>query len=228
MTGTRLLLLAGLGPALYVVAMLVDSVTRPGYDPLHHFGSELATGDRGWLMITNFVVAGALTLCFAVGLRRVLRPGRSAVAAPVLVGLFGLGLVVAGAFVADPKPGYPPGGTGTAEPTLHSLVHDANLFPTWIAMTAAVLAVARRAAADEERAWTWYSIGTAVVATGTLLVAVALYDADTRTGAYHGLWQRISIAVGFGYFGILAVRLARRRRAQARETSTNTSASQTA
>ncbi|MCO1655988.1 DUF998 domain-containing protein [Pseudonocardia humida] len=228
MTRTRLLLLAGLGPALFVVVLLLDSATRPGYDPLHHFGSELANGDRGWLMIANFVVAGTLTICFAVGLRRVLRSGRSAVAAPVLVGLFGLGLVLAGVFVADPKPGYPPGSTGTAEPTLQSLVHDGNLFPTWIVMTAAMLAIAARSAADRERAWMWYSIVTAVVAMGTLLVAAGLYDADTQTGSYHGLWQRISIAVGFGYFGVLAVRLLGRRRPQTRVSSTNTSASHTA
>lgn len=35
-------------------------------------------------------------------------------------------------------------------------------------------------------------------------------DADTQTGAYHGLWQRISITVGFGYFGVLAIGLLRR------------------
>ncbi len=209
-TRTKLLLLAGLGPALFVVVLLLDSLTRPGYDPLNHFGSELANGDRGWLMITNFITAGTLTICFAVGLRGVLRPGRGAVAAPVLAGLFGLGLVVAGVFTADPKPGYPPGSTGTANPTLHSLIHDGNLFPTWTVMTAAMLVFAARFAADKQRGWMWYSIASAVVAMTTLLVAVAQFDADTQTGSYHGLWQRISITIGFGYFSVLATHLFRR------------------
>lgn len=160
-------------------------------------------------MITNFVIAGTLTICFAFGLRGVLRPGRGAVAAPVLVGLFGLGLVVAGVFAADPKPGYPPGSTGTATPTLHSLIHDANLFPTWTVMTAAMLVLAARFAADRERTWMWYSVASAVLAMTTLLVAVAQYDADTQTGSYHGLWQRISITIGFSYFSVLATRLRR-------------------
>ncbi|MGI5204829.1 DUF998 domain-containing protein [Spirillospora sp. CA-108201] len=72
----RLLLLAGLAPALYTAVLLLDGLTRPGYDPLHHFGSELADGDRGRLMIGNFVAAGALTMCFAFGLRNVPNPGR--------------------------------------------------------------------------------------------------------------------------------------------------------
>ncbi|WP_160160927.1 DUF998 domain-containing protein [Actinomadura sp. K4S16] len=207
---TRVLLLAGLGPALYVVVLLLDSLTRPGYDALDHFGSELANGDRGWLMIANFVLAGTLTICFAFGLRTVLRPGRGALAAPVLVGLFGLGLVVAGVFVADPKPGYPAGSAGTANPTLHSQIHDANLFPTWGVMTIAILVLAARFATEKQWGWMWYSIVSAVAAMATLLVAVALYDADTQTGSYHGLWQRISITIGFGYFSVVAAGLLRR------------------
>lgn len=207
---TRVLLLAGLGPALYIAVLMLDSLTRPGYDPLHHFGSELANGDRGWLMIANFITAGTLTICFALGLRNVLHPGRGALAAPVFVGLFGLGLVVAGAFVADPKPGYPAGSTGTANPTLHSLIHDANLFPTWTVMTIAILVLATRFAADQQWGWMWYSIASAVVAMATLLAAVAQYDADIQTGDYHGLWQRISITIGFGYFSVLATGLLRR------------------
>jgi hypothetical protein len=193
-----LLLMAGLGPALFVVVLMIDSVTRPGYDLLHHFGSELANGDRGWLMILDFVVAGVLTICFAFGLRRAL----GIVAAPVLVGL---GLVVAGVFVADPKPGY--GGPVPANPTLHSQIHDANLFPTWIAMTAAMVMFAVHFAREKQRLWASYSLISAVAAMGTLLVAVALYGADVQTGSYHGLWQRISITIGFGYFSVLAVRM---------------------
>jgi hypothetical membrane protein len=212
MTRTKLLLTAGLGPALYVIVLLFDSLTRPGYDTPHHFGSELANGDRGWLMIANFITAGTLTICFAFGLRSLLRLGRGAIAAPVLVGLFGLGLVVAGAFAADPKPGYPPGSVGTVNPTVHSLIHDANLFPTWTVMTAAMLVLATRFAADRQRAWMWYSITSAVLAMTTLLIAVAQYDAETQTGSYHGLWQRISITIGFSYFSVLATRLLRQHR----------------
>jgi hypothetical protein len=70
--------------------------------------------------------------------------------------------------------------------------------------------LALRFAADRRRAWRWYSITSATPAMTTLLLAVARYDADTQTGSYHGLWQRISITVGFGYFGVLATHLLRR------------------
>jgi hypothetical protein len=79
-------------------------------------------------------------------------------------------------------------------------------------MTAAILVLAARFAADHERGWMWYSIATAALAMTTLLVAVAQYDADTQTGSYHGLWQRVSITIGFSYFSVLAVSRLRRLR----------------
>ncbi|TDC79303.1 DUF998 domain-containing protein [Actinomadura sp. 7K507] len=212
---TRALLAGGFGPALFAAVLLIESMLRPDYDALHHFGSELANGDRGWVMITNFAVSGALTLCFAAGLRRALPPGRGAVAGPALVALFGLGLIVAGVFVADPKPGYPPG-TGSVEPTAAGVAHDGNLIPTWISMTAAMGVIAYRLAAEPgRRPWMWYTVVTAVASLTTLMIAVQLYDDVSGTGTYHGLWQRISITIGFTWFGALATLLLRSRRSEA-------------
>ena len=45
----------------------------------------------------------------AIGLRLALRRGRGSVAAPVLLGAFGMALLVAGVFATDPALGYPPG-----------------------------------------------------------------------------------------------------------------------
>jgi hypothetical membrane protein len=77
----RRLLACGLAPAVFVVVLLVQGAVRPGYDPVSHFGSELANGPWGWVQEANFVVTGLLVLAFAVGLRRMLAGGRGAVAA---------------------------------------------------------------------------------------------------------------------------------------------------
>lgn len=202
----RTLLMAGFGPSLFVVVLLIESFTRPGYAPWSHFGSELANGERGWTVIGAFIAAGVLTVAFAVGLRRSLVHGRAAVAGPLLVGLFGIGLIIAGAFVVDPKPGYLPGGTGTATGTLVGAIHDNNLIPTWLVMTAAMAVMAWRFAADPSaRHWMWYTIATAALSLGTLITALAVFDAATQTGSWHGLWQRIAITVGFTWFGAMAI-----------------------
>jgi hypothetical protein len=59
---TRSLLACGLAPALFVAVVLVEGAIRPGYDPLHHFGSELSLGSGGWIQVTNFIVTGLLVL----------------------------------------------------------------------------------------------------------------------------------------------------------------------
>src|SRR5206468_1543570 len=114
---TRPLLAAGLiGPPLFIVVFLIEGATRPGYSAWRNYVSQLATGEGGWVQVVNFIVCGTLMVAFAVGLRLALRRGRASVAAPVLLGAFGMALLVAGVFVTDPALGYPPG-TGIVHTT---------------------------------------------------------------------------------------------------------------
>ncbi|MFC4531552.1 DUF998 domain-containing protein [Sphaerisporangium dianthi] len=62
------------GP-LFTAAFLIEGATRADYDPLRHPVSSLALGPSGWTQDLNFIVAGLLTLGFAVALRKLLRPG---------------------------------------------------------------------------------------------------------------------------------------------------------
>src|SRR2546421_4133245 len=107
---TAALLLCGAvaGP-VYLVVGLAQALTRPGFDLTRHDLSLLANGDLGWIQVANLVVSGLLVVAGAVGMRRAVRSGRAALWGPLLVGVYGLGLVGAGFFVADPAPGFPPG-----------------------------------------------------------------------------------------------------------------------
>ena len=105
---TKTLLACGVvaGP-LYVLVSLTEALTRDGFDLVRHQWSLLSDGDLGWIHITNLVVTGLMTIAFAVGLRRALRPGRGATWAARLVGVYGASLVGAGVFRADPALGFP-------------------------------------------------------------------------------------------------------------------------
>ena len=210
---TRLLLACGLVPALFVVVMLTDGATRPGYQPLHHWGSELSLGDRGWLQITNFIVTGVATMLFAVGLRRVLKPGRGAFIGPALTGVFGFCLVIAGVFSTDPVPGYPPGNT-VAQHTLHGFVHNFNALPTFAALALAPLVLIPRFAREPGwRGFAWYSLISGLLTLASFFLAVRAEAIGQQTGtlatSLHGLWQRISIGLGFGWFSVLSVLMLR-------------------
>src|SRR4030095_15183642 len=212
---TQYLLACGLAPALFVAVVLVEGAIRPGYDPLRHFGSELSLGSRGWVQVTNFVVTGMLVLGFEAGMRRALGSGRGSVAAPVLTGVFGLTLIVAGIFPTDPKPGYPPGTAGTTEATtVPGMIHDLNALPCFAALTATILVLAARfAGRPGRRGWMWCSLAIGVVGAVTFVLSGFLFSqaaaAGTLDASYHGLVQRFSIALGFGWLSVLALWLVR-------------------
>ena len=122
---TRILLACGVvGPALFVAVFMVEGALRPYYDPMRQPVSLLSLGTDGWFQVAAFLTSGMLLLGFAVGLRRVLEDGRGAIGAPIAVGTIGGGLLLAGAFSADPSFGYPPGAParhriGAIGPRLH-------------------------------------------------------------------------------------------------------------
>src|SRR5260370_28792840 len=107
-------------------------------------------GDQGWVQIPNFLPCGVLMLCFALGLRRVLRSGTGRVWGPLLLGIFGLSLIIAGLFVTDPSLGYPPGASSNTQ-TLHGTIHCINAPIAFGSLTDAIFLVALRFAS--EPAW---------------------------------------------------------------------------
>ena len=94
------------GP-VYVGVSLAQALTRDGFDLGRHAWSQLAIGDWGWIQTANLVATGLMSLAFSVALRRTLVGGRGGRAVPVLVAVFGLGVLLAGVFPADPAGGLP-------------------------------------------------------------------------------------------------------------------------
>ena len=215
---TRLLLWAGaVGPLLFVVVLLIEGATRPGYSAWRTFGSSLSLGDQGWMQITNFIVCGLLTLGFAIGLRQVLRSGKGSVWGPILLGLFGLILIVAGIFVTDPGQGYPPGVPALANPTGHAVVHAlAGLF-VFILLPIATFVMIRRFVGDPTwRGWALYSLLTGIIMLASFIIFQVLGTMDqngTLQNAPSGLVQRIGIIAGWVWISLLAIALLRKGRA---------------
>ena len=82
---TRRLLDCGIvaGP-VFATTVAIQVLTRDGYDLTQHPISMLSLGELGWIQIVNFVLAGLLSIAFAVGMRRVLHSGRAGTWGPVL------------------------------------------------------------------------------------------------------------------------------------------------
>jgi len=202
-----LLLAAGLvGPLSFLVIVLVEGATRPGYNALHHPISNLALGPQGWTLTVALLVLGALQVCFAIGVRRVLSPGRGSTWGPILLAVTGLAFIVEAFFATDPSLGYPPGAATTS--TLHGTVHLvlSVLFETPPLLAAIVIIARRFAQAPADRPWVVYSIATIVLVVAVHVLGLMAY-LSTDPGSLYGLWQRLEIFTLLGWIALLAGRL---------------------
>ncbi len=209
---TRLLIGGGaIGPLLFVIVLLIEGATRAGYSAWHNYGSSLGLGDQGWMQITNFLVCGLLMLGFAIGLRQVFRTGRGSVWGPLLLGIFGLALIVAGLFVTDPSLGYPPGTHGSGPQTIHGMIHGLAGLAVFSSLTFACFVMARRFAGDANwKGWALYSIVTGVVVVASFVASNVVAVLDERgvlPGSPTGLLQRVGIVAGWSWIAFLAIRL---------------------
>jgi Protein of unknown function (DUF998) len=193
---TRAMLAGGVvaGP-LFIATVVIQELTRDGFDPKRHPLSLLSLGDLGWIQITNFVIAGLLALVSAVGLRRVLHPGRAGTWGPLLIGVYGVGLIWGGVFVADPAFGYPVGTPDTAPEQLsvHGALHGIAPAAAALALIAACFVFARRFAGLGQRRWAAYCVATAVadiVLTGASF-AVSDYRLMLAGGAIVWVWASV-------------------------------------
>ncbi|CAN5237490.1 DUF998 domain-containing protein [soil metagenome] len=164
-TTTKALLACTLvaGP-LYVVVGAIEAFVRPGFDPTRHDLSLLANGRWGWIHILLLVLTGLLTVAGAIGMRRALRGSRGETWGPLLIGLYGAGLIGAGVFVADSMNGFPPGTSADANAvSWHGILHFVCGGIGFLGLISACFVFARRFAALGERGWTIFSMATGVL-----------------------------------------------------------------
>jgi hypothetical membrane protein len=202
---TPLLAWAGIvGPILFTAGFLAQEAMRVGeYHPLSEPVSALEAGPNGWLQQVNFVVFGVLTIGFAVGLHRGLRPTRAGIAGPALLFVSGIGLLLAAIFpLREDAAGvtYDPGG---------HFVAGIVFFPS---AALALIVLSRRLARDPR----WRSLATyplvagAVAVAGFVVMGRFMIPDDAPLHDWAGLGQRLLILlVIFPCRVALAVRLRR-------------------
>ncbi len=194
------LLAAGVvaGP-LYLVTAALQMATRDGFDITRHPMSLLSVGDPGWIQVTNFLLTGALFVACAVGMRQVLRGQRAGKWGPRLVGTFGVALVWAGVFVADPYDGFPVGTPdGAGATSWHGALHNVAPAVAFLALIAACLVFARRFRAEGRRGWAAYSVATALA-----LLAPDLF----LTQDWFSLPLAVAAVAGWTWVSAVAARL---------------------
>jgi hypothetical protein len=161
---TRALLTGGIvaGP-LYVAVWLGQAFTREAFDVTRHPASLLANGGPGWIQTANFVICGLLSIDAAIGLRRTLT-GRGSTWAPRLLGAYGVGLLLAAIFPADPASGFPAGTPADyAEISARGMGHFVAGSIGFTGLIAACLVVAAHYRGIGRTAFSRYSAATGIL-----------------------------------------------------------------
>jgi hypothetical membrane protein len=200
---TKAFLICGIvaGP-LYIILGLIQMVIRPGFDITRHSLSLLANGDLGWIQILNFLVTGMLLIAGAAGMKRALRSGVGSRWAPLMFGLYGLGLIGAGIFRADPALGFPPGTPLENNPiSWHGMLHFLVGTIGFIGFAASCFILARRFRSLQQPGWAWYSL-----ITGILFLAAFVGIASGSKGPV-SVFFAIAVVLGLTWISVVLSRL---------------------
>jgi hypothetical protein len=204
---------------LFVGAFSWLGATRSGYDWRRHAVSSLACGPCGWTQRTNFIVTGLLYCAAGRGLGRASRTSSTRRAIPVFVGGVGISLIGSGIFVTDPVAGFPPDVLDPAAPDVPQravtapsragTLHNLSAVPIFIGIPAAAMASALAASRNDDYRWASYSAGSSIAMAGTTALFGAAFGGAPNLAATGGVFQRISIVIGFGWLSALSLRALR-------------------
>lgn len=204
---TKTLLLFGLiGSMLFIIMFLIEGATREGYSPFRFPISSLSIGDLGWIQITNFIISGSLIFLFAFGLRNALLPSKDSKWIPRLIGAVGLGLIGAGIFSSDPVFGYPmTEPLAIAQFTIHGHLHDFFSIFVFVCLPITCFKYRKRFTILNEQRWSLYSLLTAITMLITFLLAGIGFKQTIGLVEYAGVFQRLSIIIGFTWISAIAI-----------------------
>jgi hypothetical protein len=163
-------------------------------------------GKLGWTQATAFIVTGLLMAAFAAGARDWLRSRGGSKWGAILIGLMAVGFIGAGLFVTDPVNGYPPESAGLPfRISLTGRLHRLFSAFVFLGLPGACFAFARIFGRGGERRWRLYSLFSCIAFLALFVATGVAFGRAQGLDAYAGLFQRITLAVGWLWITLLAL-----------------------
>jgi hypothetical protein len=203
---SRLRAAAGLiGPAAFTAAWVAAARRQNGYRVSHEHISGLAARDATdrHVMSGGFLALGACTVVFASELERRLGGRGRAGWGPTLMGLAGVGTVVAGVFPRDRRLNARPG--VQAEQSWVNDVHDSASVAGAVSGLIGLAALARRFRRDPA----WSDLATPAARTAAVSGASTAWFLRDVVRPGNGIVQRVSVSLPLAFMARLAGRALR-------------------
>ncbi len=120
----------------------------------------------------------------------------------MLIAAFGVGMIIAGLFSADPAFGFPPGTPDTIPTELSgsAKVHGLGFFLAFASLTVSCFVFARRFRALASPNWSLYSTATGMAIPVVIALGVAVPSAASLSFAFVGI-------IAFGWLAVIAAGL---------------------
>ena len=187
-----------LGPLLFTLMTVICSDLRPHYNHMNQFISELAATGTTYAALMNyagFIPVGLLCAMFGISLLPLVPRSIVGKIGAILIGLFGIGVVLAGALSCDE--GCPP-----KDGSFHNRMHNGISGFAFLVLIIGILltGLAFRRTDFQKRYWI-YCLVTAFVS-GVFMILLS-NSLDSPTGK--GLWQRLFLLTVFVWLSITGV-----------------------
>lgn len=183
------------GPLVLILADIIAAVSQPNYNFVRDSISSLALTPLGWVQTIGFLAIGLLIEIFAAGLFLNMRRKSGFGLSITLLGFFGFGLLLIGAFRADPV-----GGITTVEGTIHDTASEAVL---WLFFFAVLLLLP---SLKGDPLWQRMYIYTVVTSVFSLALVLG-YPFLPGNLSWFGLYERVLIGNAVVWVEVVAIRL---------------------
>jgi hypothetical protein len=116
-------------------------------------------------------------------------------------------MIGAGLFTTDPVSGYPPGSPDVSTGyTTAGALHDLFSVPTFLGLPLAAFVFAGSFRRAGDRAWALYSAVSGALFLVTFFLASAAFAQRPGLVEFGGLFQRVTVIIGFTWLTLLAAR----------------------
>jgi bacteriorhodopsin len=184
------------GVAYFVGIIVVLHLLRPDLSPISQPTSEYAVGRYGFLMTSAFFSMSLASFALTVGLYQGVPPQARSRIGLGLLGLWGVGVLIAMSFPIDPE---------GAPQTLSGTIHRINGPLAFLSLTAGTILVSRRF--KQDGLWRPFHRPALILSLLMLAVFVATFLNIATGSGLAGLCQRIFLAVFVTWFVLTAARL---------------------